>query len=377
MSRGGIAIDYFDRLTVTQSSLHNDMIMSHPSELQNRVRALRLGRGWSQAELAARAGISRAAVSAIEIERLVPSVVAALSLATALECRVDDLFGFGGRDETPRWAWDPPSERCRYWEAVVAGRRLLYPAESTALGVIGHDGMYDHGSFQARRENLPEQTLVMACCDPAATLLAMELARRTPYRLVVLPRSSGEALRLLGEKLVHVAGVHLAKAGARRGNAEAVRKKLGTGYNLLHVARWQEGLAISPGAGVSTVRQALKKDLRWVGREPGSGARQCLDELLENRDPPRRIARDHRGVAEAIQCGWADIGVCVKLVSEEAGLKFLSLRDETYDLCFSTDAESDPRVKALIETVRSEEYRSLLGELPGYEIMKSGEVERV
>ncbi len=61
--------------------------------LTNHVRAFRLERGWSQAELAQRSGISRTAVSAIEIQRLTPSVSAALALAAALECRVEDLFG--------------------------------------------------------------------------------------------------------------------------------------------------------------------------------------------------------------------------------------------------------------------------------------------
>ena len=37
-------------------------------------------------------------------------------------------------------------------------------------------------------------------------------------------------------------------------------------------------------------------------------------------------------MAEAVRCGWADVGVCVRLVSEEANLKFLSLRWESYDL---------------------------------------------
>ena len=45
--------------------------MSQAPDVQNHVKALRMARGWSQAELAHRAGISRAAVSAIEIERLV------------------------------------------------------------------------------------------------------------------------------------------------------------------------------------------------------------------------------------------------------------------------------------------------------------------
>ena len=46
----------------------------------NPVLARRLAKEWSQAELAERVGISRAAVSAIEGERLSPSVATALAL---------------------------------------------------------------------------------------------------------------------------------------------------------------------------------------------------------------------------------------------------------------------------------------------------------
>ena len=346
--------------------------------LQNNVKALRLARGWSQAELARRAGISRAAVSAIEIERLVPSVAAALSLAAAFGCRVDGLFSLNaGKAPGPDWSWPPSGQSCRFWHAEIGGRTLLYPVEAGSLGVIGHDGMYNSGLFEPRSQNLPEQTLVVASCDPAAALLAAELARATAYRLLVVPRSSTEALRLLGRNLIHVAGVHLAKAGRRRGNAAAVKEQLGPGYTLLRVARWQEGLALAPGLGVDSVAGALRKKLRWVGREAGSGARQCLDELLEDRETPRREARDHRGVAEAIRCGWADVGVCVRLVSEDAGLEFLSVRDETYDLCFSSAAIGEPRIEALVSAVRSESYRRLLGELPGYDTRQAGELEEI
>ena len=74
--------------------------------------------------------------------------------------------------------------------------------------------------------------------------------------------------------------------------------------------------------------------------------------------------------------GWADAGVCVRLVSEESGLRFLSVRVENYDLCFLKAIESDPRVQALIRVVRSAAYRQLLGELPGYHVAETGDLER-
>lgn len=352
--------------------------MSANEKLPNHVRRLREQRGWSQEELARRAGISRTAVSAIETRRLVPSVAAALSLATACGCRVEDLFGDApaGPSE-PAWAWPAATDPCRFWQAEVGGRTWLYPAEAAGFCPAIHDGVWERGRFRRHVQHAPEQTLVLASCDPAAALLAAEYARGTTFRLLVVPRSSREALDLLSRGLVHLAGAHLAKAGSRSGNAGVIRQTLGGGYTLLHVARWEEGIAVGQGERIASVRAAVNSSARWVGRETGSGARACLDELLAGKPAPRREARDHRGVAEAIRCGWADLGVCVRLVAEESRLKFLSVRREAYDLVCRSAETSDPRIKALVSVLQSPGYRELLGELPGYDPTPLGDIEPV
>jgi molybdate-binding protein len=186
------------------------------------------------------------------------------------------------------------------------------------------------------------------------------------------------SLSLLGEGLIHVAGVHLTSADQPGGNASVVRNDLGSGYRLLRVARWEEGIAFAPARRLSSIRAAVRLDLCWIGREIGSGARQCHDELLgSKRAMPRCVATDHRGVAEAIRSGWADAGVCLRLVSEEAGLDFLGVRLEAYDLCFPARWEADPRIQALLNVVRSTAYRQALGELPGYDSAETGELQYV
>ena len=115
--------------------------MSVERPLQNRVRAHRLVHGWSQEELASRAGVSRAGISAIEQGRLVPSAATALNLATVFGCRVEDIFSLEAAEANqPNWAWPPPHDPCRFWQATVAGKRLLYPVEPTSLGTAPHDG---------------------------------------------------------------------------------------------------------------------------------------------------------------------------------------------------------------------------------------------
>ncbi|MGC8642161.1 MAG: substrate-binding domain-containing protein [Isosphaeraceae bacterium] len=352
--------------------------MAQPVPYENHLRDRRTERGWSQEKLARRAGLSRAGVSAIETDRLVPSTAAALALAAALGCRVEDLFRLHGEPVAPSWAWAPRREHSRYWAAEVAGAVRLYPVEPTALGMIDHDGVLRPGAVLEHDREQSRRTLVLACCDPAVGLLAARLARLAGVRLLALPRPSRQALELLGQQLVHVAGVHLSSASEPEGNGRVVLGALGSGFSLLRAATWEEGIACAAGHGFKSLRAAVRSDVRWIGREPGSGARQCLDELLGGRKcAVPCTATDHRGVAEAVKSGWADAGVCLRLVTEEAGLDFLGIREEAYDLCFPAGLAEDPRIRALLEVVRSPDYRKTLAELPGYDSKQTGEICQV
>ncbi len=359
--------------------------------LENDVRASRMRLGWSQEDLAGRSGVSRAGVSAIETGRLVPSTAAALALAAAMGTTVEALFRLPGtrpRAEDERWAWPAPALPCRYWRAEVGGRVYLYPVEASPMGLVPHDGAAVAGGRDERNRTDPARTLVVACCDPAVGLLAAELARQEELRLLVLPRSSAAALELLDRGLVHAAGIHLARVDDPEGNAPAIRRQVGRegdrgrGWHLLHVAGWDEGIVLNPGLGLGSIREVVQAGLRWVQREPGSGAQQCLDELLGlpgPRRPPRNWphAYDHRGVAGAIRGHGADAGICLRLAGDEAGLRFLSVRREAYDLCVADDGLDDPRVRALQRVVRSEAYRRLLADLPGYDTARTGELQPV
>jgi molybdate-binding protein/transcriptional regulator with XRE-family HTH domain len=334
-----------------------------------------MGRNWSQQELANRSGLSRAGISAIEAGRLAPSVTAAMALSHALGCTVEDLFAPSpSQARSVDWAIEPACPRPRYWQARVNGRMLAYPVEDDSPQLDWHDGVYAEDQFQPAQPEVADRTLVVACCDPAAGLLAAEYARQFQFRMIVLRRSSRQALDLLAAGTVHVAGVHLGNKGHASQNRQVARQRLGEECGLVRVARWEEGLAVSAQLRTPTLESILKSSARWVGREEGSGARQCQDEILRGRPAPRRVAFDHRSVAAAVRCGWADIGPCVRLASEESGLRFLKVAEKDYDLCFSSPAESEPRIAALLATIRSRSYRSRLSELPGYSTKATGEL---
>ncbi len=66
-------------------------------ELANRLRAARETRGWTQADLAARIGVSRKTINTVENGVFVPSTVIALKLARAFGEPVERLFSLNDR----------------------------------------------------------------------------------------------------------------------------------------------------------------------------------------------------------------------------------------------------------------------------------------
>ncbi len=63
--------------------------------MKNRLRVLRAERGWSQAELGGRIGVSRQAVNAIETGKHDPSLPLAFRLARLFGLGIEEIFDDG------------------------------------------------------------------------------------------------------------------------------------------------------------------------------------------------------------------------------------------------------------------------------------------
>lgn len=61
-------------------------------EVQNRVKELRIERGWTQQQLAEAVGVSRQSINSIERNRYIPSLLLALTFARIFACSTDDIF---------------------------------------------------------------------------------------------------------------------------------------------------------------------------------------------------------------------------------------------------------------------------------------------
>lgn len=76
---------------IVESELYNEANLLADA-VQNRVKALRTERSWTQEQLAERVGVSRQSINSIERNRYVPSLQLALKFARVFECPTDEIF---------------------------------------------------------------------------------------------------------------------------------------------------------------------------------------------------------------------------------------------------------------------------------------------
>lgn len=331
-----------------------------------RIRRAREERGWSQAELAARTGLSRTAVSAVEGDRSTPAVSAALALARAFGTTVESLFGQAGA--TPSgWAWHSPVSPTPYWHIALGDGVLRVPCEPTHAGIIPPDGVSMDGADEPPDGAPGPPSLLLAGCDPAAALLARDLGERHGIRVVPLMRSSRDAADLLAAGLVHGAGIH----GELDWSGPAV--------DVAHQAQWQVGVAHTKGAR-SSLGALARPRTRWIARESGASVEQVRTSFLEaeghTASEPVLRATGHQMVADVLAAGLGDAGVCIRHAAETRRLAFVPLKTESFDWWFPETLREDPALRALVETVRSRAYRQALGALAGYDVSHTGDLSR-
>ncbi len=79
--------------------------------MENRLKALREARGWSQGELARLLGVSRQTINAVETDKYDPSLPLALRMAKLFVVAVPELFIDQWEPGEERWPWRTTSPR--------------------------------------------------------------------------------------------------------------------------------------------------------------------------------------------------------------------------------------------------------------------------
>jgi molybdate-binding protein/DNA-binding XRE family transcriptional regulator len=368
--------------------------------MRSNLRALRQRCGVRQHTLAAQAGVSRQTLSTIEAGTTVPSTQIALCLARVLKCRVEDIFSLEERapalvatlagDDN---AGAPPSGPQVRVAMGQIGRNWVARALDREPGCAPGTPADGIASVPARRrgavrvsplrklEDL-QRNLFVAGCDPALGLLGRHLEERLGGpRLHWLDLASRPALDELASGRVHVAGLHLDDVSSGNLNAATVQSRLGrTPTLLVTLATWELGIAYRarPGQALKGVADLTRKGLRFVAREPGSGAEQLLQSALAQAgisladlNLAARV-RGHSAVARAVASNLGDAGITTRAAATACQLSFTALAEARFDLALLAASAADERVQTMLDALTSARFRADLGAIAGYRAERTG-----
>jgi molybdate-binding protein/DNA-binding XRE family transcriptional regulator len=327
-------------------------------------------------ELARITGLNRQTLHAIEAGAYTPNTSVALLLARALNTSVERLFSI--EEDTPASHYiaseaitsHPSPDGTPVRLAQVDGKTISIPSVGDGFFFGPADGILDaRRGTQLIDEIHWDRQLVIAGCDPAASLLGKHAAR-TGVTLLPWHSNSSQALDLLRAGRVHVAGCHLRDYPHPPGAV------------VFALANWQEGLVVAPGnpKRLRTVPDLANRNASLANRELGSGSRNLLDHELGRAgiEPERilgygRVASAHIAAAHRVLTGDVDCCIAPEAVARALGLDFVPLASERYDLVIPERFLDMPAIASLLDVLQTASFRRSLSGLGGYDVSVMGQ----
>ena len=373
--------------------------MKTVSEIENNLAVIRQKRGLSAAHLAKVTGVSRQTIYAIEAGSYVPNTALALRLARVLETGVEELFALPGDFPAPDVRIEEaailsgpevpqtgqPVQLCRVDRRMMASAPSpvpwYYPAsDAIVTAQTARSGMAKVQVFHAERDF--QNRILVAGCDPGISVLARHV-QAAGFELVLAHRNSSQALELLKEGSVHVAGTHLRDEASGESNLPAIGRLFSrNAVAVISFAVWEEGIVTARGnpKAIRGIEDFARPDIIMVNREAGAGSRNLLDAQLKRLKIGarrvrgyERVAPGHLPAAWRVQTGDADCCIATRGAARLFGLGFIPLVSERYDLVIRRQHLDLPGIQALLDVLSRSNFRRELDSLGGYDTRAAGQ----
>jgi len=236
--------------------------------------------------------------------------------------------------------------------------------------------------FKKIRE-LKDHIVVMGSNDFTIELLSHELSRRFPaFSLSFSNVGSIGGLIALGRGSSHIAGCHLFDPDTGEYNLPYLLRYLPDLDTIVVNLVYRDlGLILRPGnpLNITGIEDLAQPEIRIINRQEGSGTRILLDfELKRLGIDSNRIngyeneVNTHNEVAMAVLSGIAEAGLGILSAAKMLGLEFIHITKERYDLVIPKKNFSAKPLTALLEVIRSHEFRRKIEQMGGYDTRDSG-----
>jgi excisionase family DNA binding protein len=213
--------------------------------------------------------------------------------------------------------------------------------------------------------------------------------RESRSGLAILPEGSEAGLRRLTQGEVMAAAIHLHRLDGddETANHDAIADAPGLHDTvLIAFARREQGLLVAPGnpLKLSDIASVAACRARIAQRPTGAGAQLLLLALLARANlgfdalnavkPPCPTGPD---IAQAVRAGRADCGIATRGVALAAGIDFIPLTWERFDLALRQRDYFMAGPQALFRFMRETAFQRHAAEMTGYDVTEAGTVRHV
>ena len=357
-----------------------------------RLKEIRTGKKFTQAQLADLVGVKRQAIYDMEVGRYLPNTSVALGLARILCCSVEDIFCEQSGRPHPITLVEGHNT-CDPRVAIAKIRNEFYGyslgGEHSIIEEMGAaDGLLEPGHGMVNMlysgEKLENTALLMGC-DPAFSILGHHVRRnRENAGLYCRFASSGKALNLLGAGQAHIAGTHMHDTGSLDGNQEFIRRSLKNFKGLVVAfSFFEEGLMVARKnpLNIKTPDDLAQKKVRFVNREKGAALRSLLEDCLSGSNIPFSavngyddLVKCHSQGAQKIRHKACDAALGLRVVAKSFDLGFVPISRVRCDLVIPQDLLDHTGVKTTLDTLQKKSFRDELNCLPGYDASCTGKI---
>ncbi len=234
---------------------------------------------------------------------------------------------------------------------------------------------------------LENTVVIIGSHDITIDILADEI-RRKGQDIRVSSGNVGSLGGLIAHKKgsCHISGSHLLDAETGEYNISYIRKYLkGVPVSVFNLVLRDQGLIVANGnpKSIRGIEDLVRGDLTFINRQAGSGTRVLfdykLDQLGISRESIHGYDHDeftHMAVAVDVLSGAADCGMGIFAAARALDLDFIPIEREQYDLVIPSSMLELPGIQAVLETIRSENFKERVLALGGYDPAKSGKLWR-
>ena len=210
--------------------------------------------------------------------------------------------------------------------------------------------------------------------------------RKSGSGLASLAEGTARGVERLQRGEVIAAAVHFHSDDVAAGDANIAAIRAMPGLHdavLVGMVRREQGLLVPPGnpRQLHSLADVLASGAQMAVRQPGAGAQMLLEVLLTRAGAgaqgvaPARAAMPHRSRSRNRDPRRkADCGIATRAAAKSAGLDFVPLLWENFDLVMRQRSYFRPSMQALIGFLGDPRLKQRAAELTGYDAAAAGQI---